>query len=170
MLPLQIVLIISLLIIFYQDYKDRMVFWWLFPAVGIILSLIHSKNVGMQQFLIHISFSIGMTIVILAILVLYIKWRLGSLNFNKAIGTGDILILFALALGFPPISYITLLVFGLLFALLVHQVLQFLSKQTRDQTQNISKKTVPLAGYLALFFCGVLFVHWFGGYNNLYVI
>ena len=119
----------------------------------------------MQQFLIHIGFTIGLTLVILVILALYIKWRLGSFSFSNAIGLGDILFLFAIAVGFPPVSYITLLAFGLVFALIIHQAISYLSKKPIKTDKTTTQHTVPLAGYLALFFCGILLVHWLGGYD-----
>ena len=159
MLFLQIIVISSLLVIFYQDFKERLVYWWLFPITGIIFALIHLNKVGMSQFLIHIAFTMTIVSLLLGVLWVYIKLRPGNLRFKDALGLGDILFLIALALGFSPISFMTLIVFGFLFTLVLHQLLQV--KQ---------KKTVPLAGYLALFFTGVLIFHAFGGYPDLYMI
>jgi len=184
MLPLQIILIISLAIIFYQDHKERMVFWWLFPVVAIGFAGLHIKTVGIQQFIIHSTFTLGIVIILFTVLSLYIKWRLGTFDFRSVIGLGDVLMLTALALGFPPVSFSTLLVFGLLFALVMHQLLKRLqtselSTSFKDEQYRFSRKrnmttqlknTVPLAGYLSLFFGGVLLVHWMDIYPNLYLI
>ncbi len=186
MLSLQIALIIGLAIIFYQDYKERLVFWWLFPSIAVGLAGLHIIEVGMQQFIIHIAFTLGIIIILFTVLSLYIKWRLGIYDFRSVIGIGDILMLGALALGFPPVSFSTLLVFGLLFALILHQILirvqasnlstpqeqiEDVISQKRDQYGSIDlKNTVPLAGYLSLFFGGILLTHWTGFYPNLYLI
>ncbi len=165
----------SLLVIFYQDHKDRMVFWWLFVSVAIGLSILHIGRVGSLQYGIHIAFNTSIVLIMLLILKGYIKIRMQTARLQEVLGLGDIFFLFAIALGFSTVSFVTLLVFGLLFSLLTHFLLQgryvsmLLQKHTQD-SNNRSTKTVPLAGYLSIFFAGVLLVDWLGLYDNLYMI
>ncbi len=164
--------------IFYQDFKDRLVYWWLFPLIAVNYAILHSVQVGFDQFLIHISFSCGMTVLMLGVILIYHKIRFKSFVLTNALGLGDILILFAFALGFSPVSFISLLVFGLLFALLLHQIMSALfGKSVRRMPSSqygsatfLYASSVPLAGYLGVFFALVMIVHWLGAYPNLYQI
>ncbi|WP_299213770.1 hypothetical protein [uncultured Dokdonia sp.] len=188
----------SLLVIFYQDQKERMVYWWMFLIGAIGFSVLHIVEVGWLQFGIHSAFNIGMVGCMLLLLVGYVKLRFQTFDLQSVFGLGDMLFLIALSLGFTTVSFITLLVFGLLFSLLLHFVLKKMkSKVTiqnseytllrqaqydisrtslprrQEPTQNElkhSRDTIPLAGYLALFFAGVLLVHWLGFYDELYLM
>lgn len=179
-LLLRVIALASLLAIFYQDQKERRVFLWLFIVVCLTFGALHLNTVGWYQFAISLLFNVGITVILLGVLAAYSKLRMPSVSFLQVFGLGDILFIAALALGFSTLSYITLLVFGLLFSLVLHQVWLGMLSRKRTDTQ-ISRdfipanesaelsKTVPLAGYLALFFAGVLIVHWLGYYTNLYV-
>ena len=184
----------SLLVIFYQDQKDRMVYWWLFLLGAIGFSALHIVEVGWLQFSIHSAFNIGMIGCMLLLLVGYVKLRFQTFDLQSVFGLGDMLFLIAISLGFATVSFITLLVFGLLFSLAIHFVLKKMRSTTtipnsehtlsrkrinlrtslprrQERTPNESKymsDTVPLAGYLSLFFAGVLLVHWLGFYDHLY--
>jgi hypothetical protein len=173
----------SLLVIFYQDQKDRMVHWWLFLIGAVGFSVLHIVEVGWLQFGIHSAFNIGLVGLMLLILVGYVKLRFQTYNLQSVFGLGDVLFLVALSVGFATVSFLTLLVFGLLFSLAIHFVLKKMNATipiqksqhtlSRKRTQNESKyttETVPLAGYLALFFAGVLLVHWLGFYDHLYLM
>ncbi|MEP0266113.1 hypothetical protein [Dokdonia sp.] len=162
----------SLLAIFYQDQKDRLVYWWLFLVGALGLSVIHINAVGWLQYGIHSAFNSGLVLLMLLVLIGYIKIRMQTFSLQNVLGIGDIFFLFALALGFATLSFVTLLVFGFIFSLIIHLVFQKFTL-SRKHTKDISmhkEKTVPLAGYLSLFFAGVLLVHWLGFYDNLYVI
>lgn len=176
-LLIKVITLVSLLTIFYQDQKERQVFWWLFGIAMVVLPLLHFWTVGSWQFGIHIGMNLSVLALLIGILLLYTRIRMPEHPFLQVFALGDILFLVALALGFSTVSFITLLVFGLLFSLVLHQV----SKGTlsRKQTNNTLKiatntqeltATVPLAGYLALFFTGVLIIHWLGFYDALYLL
>ncbi|WP_379852787.1 hypothetical protein [Flavobacterium zhouii] len=66
---------------------------------------------------------------------------------KEVFGLGDVLFFIFMAFSFSIISFFVLFVFALVFSLLLHSVLQH--KQI--------VKTVPLAGYMSLFF-GVVYV------------
>ena len=178
---IKITLLISLLAIFYQDQKDRMVYWWLFLIVSIGFSIVHLKEVGWLQLGIHSAFNVVIVLFMLLVLMGYTRLRFQTFNLQSVFALGDILFLLAVAIGFTTVSFIILLVFGLLFSLLIHFALrsikfkiqnnenEFSRKHTSEQVQEITD-TVPLAGYLSLFFVGVLLVHWVGFYDHLYLM
>lgn len=175
LLLVKIILVISLLIIFYQDQKDRMVHWWLFLISAIGLSFIQIQKVGWLQFGIHSVFNIGLVLILLLVLLGYVRIRMQTFSLQNVLGLGDIFFLFALGLGFATLSFITMLVFGLILSLLLHLVLKkkgdstLSRKHTQKEIQH-QGDTVPLAGYLSLFFTMVLVIHWLGFYDNLYVM
>jgi hypothetical protein len=67
---------------------------------------------------------------------------------------------FVLAFSFSSISFIILFVFGLIFSLVLHLLLKKKSKHS----------TVPLAGYLSLFFSIAYVSHWGGILKSVYII
>lgn len=176
-LLIKVITLVSLLAIFYQDQKERQVFWWLFGIAMVVLPLLHFWTVGSLQFSIHIGINLTVLGLLLGVLLLYTKIRMPQYSFFQVFAIGDLLFLTALALGFSTLSFITLLVFGLLFSLVLHQFWKgMLSRKQTNNTLKISKNTqdltatVPLAGYLALFFTGVLMIHWLGFYDALYLL
>ncbi len=187
----------SLLTIFYQDQKERLVYGWLFGIAGIAFAGLHFVSAGWFQFIIHVGFAMGMILVLFLVLSIYIQWRTGSFAMQSALGMGDILLILSLGLGFGPVHFMILLVFGLLFSLILHMTLQSVHGtligddqgivqsehehksilqiyNTDMQEQMVSdtplEETVPLAGYLALFFSMVMPVQWIGWYTNLYIL
>ena len=165
---LKIIVMASLLAILCQDIKDRSVYWWLFLITATGFATLHIFSVGALQFAIHSVVNVAVILLILLILWGYARLIMRVDGLQDVFGLGDILFLFALAVGFSTVSFITFFVFGLIFSLSVHMLLGF----TLSRKRNLNKKetTVPLAGYLALFFSGVLVVHWVGLYDNLYTL
>ena len=126
----------SLLVIFYQDQKERMVYWWMFLIGAIGFSVLHIVEVGWLQFGIHSAFNIGMVGCMLLLLVGYVKLRFQTFDLQSVFGLGDMLFLIALSLGFTTVSFITLLVFGLLFSLLLHFVLKKMKSKVTIQNSE----------------------------------
>lgn len=174
---IKVITLVSLLAIFYQDQKERQVFWWLLGIALVVLPLLHFWAVGVWQFGIHIAMNLSVLALLLIVLLVYTKIRMPEHSFLQVFALGDILFLLALALGFSTVSFITLLVFGMLFSLVLHQIWKItLSRKRSNTTLKLTTitqdliATVPLAGYLALFFTGVLIIHWLGFYDALYLL
>jgi len=103
LLLIKLLLIITLFFIFIQDLKERQVFWFLFPILGLCTGFLLYQN---------------------------------------------------------ALPELVLPVFSLIFSLILHL---FLSR-------NSTLKTVPLAGYMSLFFACVYTSNWFGLINSVYTI
>lgn len=151
---LKLILIISLLIVLYQDCKDRMVYWFLYPIIGILVFAIQSYYLPLELAFLNSGLNLLFIIVLLGISFLYLKFR--KLPFQNAIGLGDVLFFIFLSLGFSTVSFVVLFVFSLLFSLLLHFIFQ----------NGNQLKTVPLAGYMALFF-GVVYAVAFSSNSNI---
>jgi hypothetical protein len=142
---LKTALIVVLLVVFYQDYKDRMVFWFLYPIMGILAGIIHVLETSFFMTFLTILINLSFIVIILGTCFLYAKWKLKKHFTQEVFGLGDILFFIFISATFSSISFIILLVFALLFSLGLHLVLAPKSKHN----------TVPLAGYMALFFGAV---------------
>lgn len=155
---LKLLLIGVFLIIFIQDYKDRKVFWFLYPILGILTFLIQSQSIDLQTTFINSGLNLLFVIILLLICYLYSILKLKKPLLKEVFGLGDLLFFIFITFSFSTVSFIVLFVFSLLFSLLLHFALQH--RQT--------DKTVPLAGYMSLFFGTVFGITFFGDYNFLY--
>ncbi|MFD0862228.1 hypothetical protein ACFQ1M_08400 [Sungkyunkwania multivorans] len=158
-IALKIALLGCLALITLQDLKERMVHWFLFPIAAAFFGLLHFLEVGKVQFLLNLGMNLLLVIIIVTILWYYAKLRMKK-NFSDTFGLGDVLMFIALGFSFATISFITFFVFAIFFALIVHLVLK----------NSMKQPTVPLAGYVALFFSFVLIGVWTGITNNPYLI
>ena len=157
---LKILLITGLFIIFFQDYKDRAVWWFLFPFFAIIAGYLHFIESLSWMFLPSIMFNLAAVAGIFLIGFLYARFKM-KINFLKgAIGPGDILFFLGLTLAFPSETFLVILVFSMIFSLLLHG---FVSSKQHNQS-------VPLAGYASLFLIFIYLSNWLGLYKNLYFI
>lgn len=148
---LKLILIVILLFIFYQDTKDRLVYWFLYPLVAILACVLQIKHIGFISAIINAGISLTLILLILVVSALYAAIVTKKRFLNESIGLGDILFFVCLPFTFATISFIVVFVFSLFFSLLLHLTLS--SKQT--------DKTVPLAGYIALFFGMVYTISFF---------
>ena len=155
---LKMVVIITFFTILFQDSKDRKVYWFLYPIVGLFAFFI---QINESSFLISVTNSMVNLVfvcIILSVCYFYAKLKLKKDFTNDVLGIGDVLFFVFISFSFASISFIVLFVFSLLFSLLLH----FVFKNKRLD------KTVPLAGYMSLFFGTIYIVSFFCDTNFLY--
>lgn len=157
MVILKILLISTLGFIFYQDLKERQVYWFLFPLFGICSAVLFYNGTLPDLFYISVGMNFIFISLLLLIVFLYSKLKLKS-NFKDSFGLGDVLLFIGLIFSFSTISFLVIFVFSLLFALLLHL---FIKQYTKNQS-------VPLAGYMSLFFALTYLSHWSGITTSLY--
>lgn len=158
MMSLKFLLIIVFTTIFVQDSKDRQVYWFLFPIMGSIAFYLQIENVPFYSVFINTAFNLLFILVQLFVIYLYASIKLKKSVLSEVFGLGDVLFFIFIAFSFSIISFFILFLFSLIFSLVLHFVLR--SKQT--------KKSVPLAGYMALFFGVVYVISFFWDSNILY--
>lgn len=141
---LKLILVIVFGFVLYQDFKSRLVYWFLYPIIGILGFAIQLYKLPLSIVLINLGFNLLFVILILSIAIMYSKFR--KLDLKNTIGIGDILFFIFITGTFSIVSFLVLFVFSLLFSLMLHLVLS--NKKKQD--------TVPLAGYMSLFF-GVIY-------------
>lgn len=154
----KLLIIICLLIMVYQDIKERAIWWFLFPPLLISAGFLHLSNSPEGMLLLVSMFNILILTIILSVSFLYVQFKMKVSFFKKAFGTGDLLFFLILSVAFPTVAFIVILVFSLIFSLVLHLII---SKQ---------EQTVPLAGYSALFLILVYSAHWTGVFKSLYSI
>ncbi len=120
---LKIVCLCCLIAIITQDFRERSVYAWLFICVGILMSLFYFFETSTSIYLLNIGVNIGTIIIILSILHLYAKFKLGQ-PLIKVLGLGDILFFIVIAVSFPIPIFFVLFSFSLIFGLLLFLMLK----------------------------------------------
>ncbi len=159
MLAIKTILIVCLGMIVYQDLKERQVFWFLFPIFALSGAGLFYKNTLPELFYISVGLNFMFITILLLFVFLYAKIKLKS-SFSQAFGLGDVLLFIGLVFSFSTISFLIVFVFSLLFSLVVHLIVKQFSKF----------QTVPLAGYISLFFGMIYLSNWFGIISSLYAL
>jgi hypothetical protein len=154
----KVLLVVVFLIVFYQDYKDRFVYWFLYPLVGLLVFSIQIGSVTIFSALINVGLNLLFVFFFLVVSYLYSKTRLQPGSFREVLGEGDVLFFIFISFSFATVSFLVLFVFSLFFSLLLHLLFKY--KNT--------DKTVPLAGYMALFFGSIYAISFFCETNYLY--
>jgi hypothetical protein len=158
-LGLEILFIIILGILFYQDIKER--------RVSLLLLIIGLMTGGTLNFLSqpNIVFLSNTAINIIFIgLVFGLLWGYAKLKMKKQIfevfGKGDLFIFLLLAVSLPILSFLMVFIFSILFALIVFLILK----------SRLKEDTVPLAGLQSLFLLLVLLANRFMDAVNIYAM
>lgn len=155
---LKILLLSVFFLILYQDCKDRKVYWFLYPLIGALALVLQLKAVPFYTVFINAGFNLLFVIILLLVCYLYASFRLNKNLLEEVFGLGDVLFFLFIAFSFSIVSFFILFVFSLLFSLLLHFTLKH--RQT--------EKTVPLAGYMSLFFGTVYGISFFYECSFLY--
>ena len=156
---LKLFILCALLAVFYQDLKTRSVYWFWFPLLAVSCGLLHYKNTMVELFLATILINFSFISMLLLVVYGYSKFKL-KVTLKSVLGLGDILLFIALIFSFSTISFIIIFIFALIFSLILHLI-------TKRASIN---KTVPLAGYMSLFFAITYTAHWLGYIHSIYTI
>lgn len=156
MLTLELLIIICLAYIFYQDMKYRAVYWILFPVLALGLFSIKYSMIGWIGALTDTSYALAFFSLQLFLLWLYFsvkKRRLTDITVDY-LGLGDILLLVSIAFYLSPLNYILFYTGSLILVLIYACIIQ--------QIESVQDKRIPLAGLQAAFMmililCGFVF-------------
>jgi hypothetical protein len=158
MIVLKLLLIGALGVIFYQDQKDRMVYWFLYPIVGVVGFCIQLYFVLLEVLVLNSLINLTIIATLLAVLWVYSKIIRKQSLINNGMGLGDVLFFVFLSFCFPIVTFIVLFVFSLLFSLLLHFFIK-----------NKNSTTIPLAGFMSLFFAFVYGLSFFESGNFIFL-
>ncbi|WP_244201530.1 general secretion pathway protein [Flavobacterium cutihirudinis] len=115
--------------------------WFLYPLVGILTFTIQLYHTPFTVVILNSGINLTFVTLILGVSYLYVRYR--NLEFKNTIGIGDILFFVFISCSFSILSFFILFVFALVFSLILHFILSIRKEE---------KQTVPLAGYMSLFF------------------
>jgi hypothetical protein len=146
-----LLLISILLLIFWQDNKDRMVWWFLYPAAGLFAYILQAFQNGIQISFINAVINIFFCSIIISITLLYCVVIMKKKFINESMGSGDLLLLLFISFTFAPVTFIFLLTSSFVFSLLLHLC----------WSRKHVHRSVPLAGNISLFFAAVYFISLF---------
>ncbi len=155
---LKLLLIGVFFLVFFQDHKDRNVYWFLYPIIGVLVFALQMQSTAIYPSLINTGFNLAFISLLLLVCYLYARLKLKRPFLKEVFGLGDLLFFVFIAFSFSIVSFLILFVFSLLFSLLLHFAMKY--RQT--------EKTVPLAGYMSLFFAVVYGISFFWECNFLY--
>ena len=158
-LVVKITLILLLLTVCYEDVTERQTYWFWFPLMALVLGVLHLNQTVWPVFVTSVGINLCVVWLFLILIYGYARLKLG-VHPRQVFGLGDAFLFLALAFSFSTISFITVFVFALVFSLVLHMVLNTKSKP----------HTVPLAGYMSLFFAITYIAYWFEGIDSLYLI
>ena len=133
-------------------------YWFLYPLVGILVFLLQIAVLPFYSVLINSVINLVFVAVLLLVCYAYSSIKLKKNLLKDVFGLGDVLFFIFIAFSFSIISFFILFVFSLLFSLLLHFTLK----------NNQTEQTVPLAGYMSLFFGVVYGISFFCECNFLY--
>lgn len=151
---------LSCALIAFQDFKERLVSWVLFPMVGLLLGFLYFCNTSFEQFYPFVFTNMILISMIVLFLFLYTKYIRRMKFLNVSFGLGDLLFFYAFALGFPTITFLILFVGSILFALLV-----FMASKGKQENE-----TIPLAGLMGFFLIVVMLSSLFPNAPSLYIL
>lgn len=157
MVLLKVVLLVSLTAILVQDMKERRLYWFLPFFVLVSGGLLFYNEVLPDRFWLAIAVNLCFVAILLSVVFLYTRYKL-KIPLRESFGLGDGLLFMALAFGLNSIPFIVTFVFSLIFSLSLHLALK----------KKSTFKTVPLAGYMGLFYIFVYLAFWFGPIDSVY--
>lgn len=161
MVVLKVLLMLCLAYIALQDFKDRRVFWFLFPAAMLLFGFVHfMKTADIGSFIYQLGINWSMVAFVVLTLFLYTRLIAKKAFLNHSLGLGDILFFFALGAGFPPLTFTILFAGSILFSLLI-----FIGLKSR-----LKWRTVPLAGLMSAYIIVVISYSLVFNSPDLYVI
>lgn len=160
---LQVLILLLLGAIAFQDFKTRYIHWVFFPLLAVALFVLgmitgHDKSILFKHWFLNSMF-IGLQLLIVTILYALKNRRLTNIV-NKYIGLGDVLLFIALAVGFSQVSFIIYFLVSSFTGLLF--VLPFAGKSKHKS------HPIPLAGVFSLTFSTIMLVNLLSPVNLAY--
>ena len=132
-------LVACLLLIAFQDFRERAVNWYLFSVAFVICAFQASLYLDWIEIMINFGINLTLLVVLFTTLLCYLLIRFGrnQLSLWNYLGLGDVLFFIVLAICFSPFNFVIFTVVSLMISLLTSILF-------------LSGRTVPLAGIQAL--------------------
>ena len=158
LLTSKVLFLIGLMLLIFQDFKDRKVTFLVFPFLGILGVILHYNTQYLELFFFNLIVNLALLLLVLLMLMLYVKLIMKK-QLNEVIGLGDLLFFVILGVSFPTVSFVIIFCSSLVFSLIIYILLK----------QKIGKY-IPLAGLQALFLFLALLSNLLFNFVNLYAV
>ena len=136
--------IMTLGILSWQDFRSRQIAWWLLPILAAALFLSSLQKNSASE--IGIGFSFNITFLCIQFLFVWIWFSLKQKKLSKIIdtqiGLGDVLFMICIALAFSPANFMVFYTVGMIATLLVTITVKLFKATIKSE--------IPLAGALAI--------------------
>ena len=160
MVLLKILAIMALGFITFQDFKERRVFWFLFPLLALLMTSIHFLYSPLTTiFFYHILLNLLAVLLVLTLVFLYTRLVQKKRFVDHSLGLGDMLLFIGLAMAFPTVTFLILFTSSLFCSLIAFFALKGRSAHA----------TIPLAGLMGLFFSMAIGYSLFFEHPSLYI-
>jgi hypothetical protein len=152
MLAINIITILILGLIVYQDIKDREIYWILLLLLFISLVIYGMLNVSLMIFLKICVSNLLFLIVQISLLAGFYLLKGVSYKsvFTNYLGSGDLILFTSITFAFSKLNFIVFYLTGLVFSLLLWLFIRKISVQIKDQ--------VPLAGLMSLYLILIILI------------
>ncbi|MFA6400438.1 MAG: hypothetical protein WCX31_02265 [Salinivirgaceae bacterium] len=157
---IKILLSLFLLIIIYQDFKHRAIWWPVLPMAFLLQLAMAIKSLGISEAFYNFILNLGIVCIQLSVLYAYFLIKHRSLRipfFKQYLGLGDVLFFLVLAAAFAPFNFVLVLICLLIISLIAGLFL------------NHKSKTIPLAGIMAVCYMPLLWISQFNATFNPYI-
>lgn len=168
MIILNIIIIILLASISYQDIKHREINWLLFPLLVIAFVIQACLRYPIIVYLRTCGINISLLIVQICLLTFYylLKGRNFKSIINTSLGLGDLILLISMSFAFTTVNYILFYLTSLIFSLITWTFLKSFTLK--------NSKLIPLAGLISIYTIIIIIVdilsHHFDRLNDNYLI
>ena len=139
-----ILIVMTLMVLAWQDFRSRLISWWLIPVLLLAFILAGKEQVswsGMGKY-----FLFNLTFLILQFVIVWIWISLRNRKpvrlINSQIGLGDILFLVCIAAAFSTVNFLFFYTASLIAVLLIAAVIRMF--------RSSEKMLIPLAGAIAV--------------------
>lgn len=156
-LILNILILLLLSIIVYQDFHYRAISWATLPLLLVAFIINSVLSTGFNSFLQSFLFNTGFIVFQLVAVTAYFSMKNRAITniTSKYIGWGDILFFTVAAAAFSPVNFIVFYLLSLISTLIIAVAYRLIKRD--------SATTIPLAGGMAL----LLFIFYsFGNFSN----
>lgn len=142
-----VVLILSSVIILFQDFKERQVSLWLLLLFGAltISSVIYFRDAEALLYNGVGTLLYGSFIWLMLKLYMFLKFKKNKAIIDHQLGMADVLVIFFIGITFNTIGMIFFFCFGFVLSLMTFFVYSVLKKDSNTQS-------IPLAGLLVFFY------------------
>lgn len=144
-----VLIVFTYLSICYQDFKVREVYlltYLVLYTLLVIILTVKREYINVDYFLIN--FCILISVSSMLLIYYLVRYGLGFRHkIKSSVGWGDVLMLPAFIISFPPVNMILIFYLSLLVALIYHLIGNY---------RQINRKTIPLAGIQSLVLASII--------------